>query len=93
MPQIRLTRHTVVNRVQHMAGDIVVATDSDARYLKAIGKAIDADADYEPPAAADKPLSKMNKPELQARATELGLTFDESATNAALRELIESSQK
>lgn len=35
-----------------------------------------------------KPLDKMNKAELLAKATELGLTVDPEATNAAIREAI-----
>lgn len=36
----------------------------------------------------ERPLDKMNKAELLARATELGLTVDPEATNAAIREAI-----
>lgn len=37
-----------------------------------------------PPADDSKPLDRMNKAELKARATELGLTVADDATNAAI---------
>ena len=37
---------------------------------------------------ASKPIDKMNKAELLAKATELGLDVDPEATNAAIREAI-----
>jgi hypothetical protein len=39
-------------------------------------------------ATADKPIEKMNKTELQAKATELGLEFEDNATNKQLIEII-----
>lgn len=40
----------------------------------------------------EKPLEKMNKAELQAKATELGIAFVEDDTKATLIELINNSK-
>ena len=46
--------------------------------------------DPEPIAARPKYLSQMNLTELRARATELGISFDESLTKDALKEKIQA---
>lgn len=45
-----------------------------------------------PPPPADKPLDKMNKAELLAKATEYGLTVADDATNAVIRDAILAAQ-
>lgn len=40
----------------------------------------------------EKPLDRMNKAELLAKAESLGLTVDPAATNAAIREAITAAQ-
>lgn len=48
----------------------------------------EAPAQVNAPPPTDKPLEKMNKAELVAVATEMGLYVDEAATNATIREAI-----
>ena len=51
-----------------------------------------SEAETDTPAAdskKEKPLAKMNKAELQAKATEMGLEFTPEATNPQLIDLIE----
>lgn len=45
MPRIRITRATVAGKVAVAVGDVVDASDKDARYLVAINKAVLGEAE------------------------------------------------
>lgn len=70
MPQVRITRNTVVNRVNVRVGDVVSVSVKDAVYLVQLGKAeLVSAAETEsppaaPPAAEHRPAvrQRRNKP-------------------------------
>jgi len=58
VPVIRITRQTVCGRRTVRPGDLVDASDADARYLIAIGKAQPAQAGAQPAATQRSRASK-----------------------------------
>jgi hypothetical protein len=100
MPKIKLLRNTVTEAGPGMAGDVVDASDKDARMLVSIGKAellVEAKASAAAPSAeapvAPKALSKMNRAELDAVVEEEGVDIGDATTNPKIAKKIADHRK
>lgn len=98
MQKIKLTRNTIVNGEAHAIGWTGEVSDKDAQLLISINKAEAVEAKASAPAVSDKPadapkpLSKMNRADLDAIVIAEGVDIGDASTNKAIAAKIAEHQ-